>query len=67
MASPEQARHPSSRYPNWWTDDPDPRLGEGVHQGARTISRWRTDFLRDFQERLRRAAAPAGQPVRLPG
>jgi hypothetical protein len=57
-AAPAQARRPSARYPNWWTDDPDPQLSEGPHQGALTISRWRADFLQDFAARLRRAAAP---------
>lgn len=28
---------------------------EGVHAGARSVSRWRQEFLRDFAERLRRA------------
>lgn len=59
MPAPERARQPSSRYPNWWTDDPDPGLREGLHQGAKTISRWREDFLRDFAGRLRRTRAPA--------
>lgn len=59
MAPPERARQPSSRYPNWWTDDPDPRQAEGMHQGANTISRWRAAFLRDFAERLRRTQVPA--------
>jgi hypothetical protein len=57
-AAPEQACHPSARYPNWWTDDPDPRVADGPHQGALTISRWRADFLHDFAARLRHAAAP---------
>ncbi|WP_288381810.1 DUF1593 domain-containing protein [uncultured Massilia sp.] len=57
--APELARQPSSRYPNWWTDDPDPRLAEGQHQGAKTVSRWRDAFLRDFAKRLRRTQAPA--------
>ncbi|MCC2957613.1 DUF1593 domain-containing protein [Massilia sp. IC2-477] len=52
--APERARQPSSRYPNWWTDDPDPALSEGPDQGARTVSRWREAFLRDFAARLRR-------------
>ena len=58
-ASPERARQPSSRYPNWWTDDPDPQVAEGAHQGAKTISRWRADFLDDFAARLQRAVKPA--------
>jgi hypothetical protein len=52
MPAPELARQPSARYPNWWTDDPDPQWREGPHQGAKSISRWRGDFLRDFAARL---------------
>jgi hypothetical protein len=37
---------------HWWTDRPDPDLFEGPHQGARTVSRWRADFLRDWARRL---------------
>lgn len=59
MPAPELARQPSARYPNWWTDDPAPQFSEGPHQGAKTVSRWRADFLRDFAARLRRAKAPA--------
>ncbi|MCS0598132.1 pectate lyase [Massilia agri] len=57
--APERAQQPSSRYPNWWTDDPEPRTAEGPNQGARTVSRWREAFLYDFAARLRRAQAPA--------
>ncbi len=57
--APDRARQPSSRYPNWWTDDPDPGVAEGPNQGARTISRWREAFLRDFAARLRWAQSPA--------
>lgn len=60
-AAPVQASQASARYPNWWTDDPNPRWTEGPHQGARTISRWRSDFLQDFAARLRQAAAPKPQ------
>lgn len=59
MPAPGKARQPSSRYPNWWTDDPAPEFSEGQHQGARTVSRWREDFLRDFAARLRRTISPA--------
>jgi len=55
--APEQSRQPSSRYPNWWTDNPDPRLAEGQHQGAKTVSRWREAYLDDFAARLRRTQA----------
>lgn len=44
----------SPQYPNWWTDDPDPALAEGDSQGARTVSRWREQFLRDFAKRMER-------------
>lgn len=53
-ATPGQAHRPSARYPDWWTDDPDPSASEGPHQGAKTISRWRADFLHDFAMRLLR-------------
>jgi hypothetical protein len=62
MAAPELARQPSDKYPNWWTDDPAPEWREGPHQGAKTISRWRAEFLRDFAARLRRAQAPPSTP-----
>jgi hypothetical protein len=47
----------STTHPNWWTDDPDPAMAEGVHAGARSVSRWRAAFLADFARRLRRAQA----------
>ena len=56
--APEQARRPSARYPNWWTDDPDPRCAEGPHLGAKTVNRWRAEYLSDFAARLRRSAPP---------
>ncbi|MBW3628646.1 MAG: DUF1593 domain-containing protein [Gemmatimonadetes bacterium] len=55
---PEAAARPSERWPNWWTDDPSPEMAEGPHLGARTVSRWREDFLRDFAARMRRCAEP---------
>src|SRR3972149_5815180 len=42
------AQRPSPRLPHWWTDDPAPEVAEGPHIGARTVSQWREDFLRDF-------------------
>jgi hypothetical protein len=56
--APELANRPSARYPNWWTDDPDPRWSEGPDQGAKTVSRWREDFLRDFAARIQRCNSP---------
>ncbi len=38
--------------PNYWTDDPDPARAEGDRAGAKTVSQWRCDFLRDWQERM---------------
>ena len=56
---PDAAQRPSAKYPNWWTDDPSPQLAEDGHIGARTVNRWREDFLRDFADRMRRTVAPA--------
>ncbi len=53
------ALNPDAALPNWWTDDPAPTLAEGPHNGARTISQWRAEFLRDFAERLERCRQPA--------
>ncbi|MEN6423715.1 MAG: nucleoside hydrolase-like domain-containing protein [Phycisphaerales bacterium] len=54
----EAAQRPSPRLPNWWTDDPSLETAEGPHIGARTVSRWREDFLRDFAERMDRCKSP---------
>ena len=55
---PEVAAHPSSRHPNWWTDDPDRAVAEAAHTyrvlGAKTVNQWREDFLRDFAARMDR-------------
>jgi hypothetical protein len=48
----------SATHPNWWIDDPDPAAAEGVHAGARHVSRWRHDFLTDFKSRMLRCTAP---------
>jgi hypothetical protein len=52
--APDAAQHPSSNLPNWWTDDPSLELAEGPHNGARTVSRWREEFLRDFAAKMDR-------------
>lgn len=54
LPKPGPACSPSAAYPNWWTDDPSPENYEGPHPGAKTISRWRKDFLMDFARRLER-------------
>ena len=56
------ARIGHRRYPNWWTDDPAPAERREA-SGAKTISRWREQFLRDFATRLRRAQLPASMPT----
>ncbi|MBN2312331.1 MAG: DUF1593 domain-containing protein [Sedimentisphaerales bacterium] len=56
---PEAALQPSPRLSNWWTDDPSPEFAEGQHIGAKTVSYWREDFLRDFAGRMRRCETPA--------
>jgi Cellulose-binding Sde182, nucleoside hydrolase-like domain len=56
----ERTNQPSPTHPNWWTDDPAPAAAEGIHPGAKSVNRWREDFLRDFAARMRRCQAPAG-------
>jgi hypothetical protein len=41
-------------FPYWWTDNPNPEFAEGEHIGAKTVSRWREDFLKDFAGRMQR-------------
>lgn len=54
----ERTSKPSAVHPQWWTDDPDPTSAEGVHPGAKSVNRWREDFLRDFALRMLRCKAP---------
>lgn len=49
---------PDPKFPNWWTDDPSPAVAEGPHHGARTVSQWREQFLRDFAARFERCRSP---------
>ena len=55
-APPARTSQPSVRHPNWWTDDQDPAEADDGQPGARTVSRWREQFLADFAARLRRAS-----------
>jgi hypothetical protein len=61
MPSTDKTNRTSRTHPQWWTDDPDPAAVEGVHAGAKHVSRWREAFLRDFAARLDRAAHPASK------
>lgn len=54
--SPGQAQQPSPDHPNWWTDNPDPDWSTYEHQGAKTVSQYREDFLHDFAYRLQLCA-----------
>ena len=36
---------------SWWSDDSNPENFEDGHQGAKTIYKWRTDFLKDWAKR----------------
>ncbi|MFM7243769.1 MAG: DUF1593 domain-containing protein [Planctomycetaceae bacterium] len=51
---PARRNEPAADFPAWWTDDPDPVVAEGPHQGARTVSRWRREFLGDLAARFDR-------------
>ncbi len=64
LPSPSKAQQPAANLPNWWTDDPSPEVTEGVYHGAKTVSRWREDFLRDFAKRMLRCQSPASSEIR---
>ena len=57
--SEERTSRPSLVHPNWWIDDPDPVVAEGIHPGAKSVNRWREEFLRDFAARMLRCKVPA--------
>ena len=52
LPAPSRALQPSSRFPNWWTDDPSPAMAEGIHHGAKSVNQWREIYLRDFADRI---------------
>jgi hypothetical protein len=56
---PERTSRPSAFHPNWWIDDPNPAAAEGVHPGAKSVNRWREQFLNDFAARMKRCAGAA--------
>lgn len=55
----ERSGRPSAAHPRWWVDDLDPAAAEGVHPGAKSVSQWREEFLRDFAARMDRCKSPA--------
>lgn len=59
VPSPSIAKRLSADLPNWWTDDLSPGVAEGSHSGAKTVSRWREDFLHDFAQRMLRCQSAA--------
>lgn len=38
--------------PHYWTDNSDRRLFEKGHAGAKTVNRWRVDYLADWRRRI---------------
>ncbi|MGB2807308.1 MAG: DUF1593 domain-containing protein [Sedimentisphaerales bacterium] len=40
--------------PNWWIDDPDPAFSETERPGAKTVNKWRQQYLNDWQKRMDR-------------
>jgi hypothetical protein len=59
---PDRTSRHSASHPNWWIDDTAPASAEGVHPGAKTVSRWRTDFLEDFAVRIERCVPRGTRP-----
>jgi hypothetical protein len=52
--SEEGRQQESGRYPSWWSDLLDKEYSEQEHKGAKTVSRWREQYLRDFEARFDR-------------
>ncbi len=45
--------------PNWWMDDPAPAVAEANRPGAKTVNKWRQEYLRDWQKRMDRCIREA--------
>lgn len=56
---PDAAQQPWARTPNERTDDPASEQEECSQHGAKTINRWREEFLRDSAALMLRCEAPA--------
>ena len=53
-------RPSATTRPTYWHDNPDPALVEWtVYPGAKTVNKWRENYLRDWQTRMDWADAPA--------
>ena len=52
------------RRPTYWHDDPNPEWRHRDRPGARSVNRWRREYLRDWQKRMDRtlAVAPSTPP-----
>ncbi|HUG10302.1 MAG TPA: FAD-dependent oxidoreductase [Opitutaceae bacterium] len=46
--------------PHYWHDDPNPAYAEGDKAGAKTVNRWREDYLRDWARRMARLPFTGG-------
>ncbi|QDU55495.1 DUF1593 domain-containing protein [Aeoliella mucimassa] len=46
------AFQPTDHGPHYWTDDPQPSLSDQNRAGAKTVNRWRQDYLSDWQQRM---------------
>lgn len=44
----------ASEKADYWIDRAEPELAEGNYPGARTVNRWREEYLRDWQQRMTR-------------
>jgi hypothetical protein len=42
--------------PNYWTDNPAAELSDAGRAGAKTVNRWRVDYLDDWRRRMERLA-----------
>ncbi len=52
--------------PNWWVDDPAPSLAQDGRAGAKTVNRWREDYLRNWRKRMDRCVDKGPPAARQP-
>lgn len=58
QVSAAKASQPAIDRPHWWSDDPAPAAAEGVHAGAKSVSRWRREILQEFADLMTRCLPP---------